>query len=263
MPKKQILEKYLNTVYFGNGAYGVQAAAETYFDENVEDLTVAQGAFLAGMVRNPVGYDPLRYPVAARARRNQAVDRMLSERDLTPEAAAAIKTIPLPDKVSHPLPEVNDFFVEAVKQRLLSDTRLGETAQERYNAVFNGGLDIYTTLDPKLEALAKEKVQQILPDTNGKFDAAVASIDPATGAVRALVGGQNFGAVEGRPRARRRRRRHRTSARFVVQGVRADGRARAGVRARRRGGRHRAVHHQDPRLRAVDRPTTTRAKAVA
>jgi 1A family penicillin-binding protein len=192
LTKKQILEKYLNTVYFGNGAYGVQAAAETYFNENVEGLTVAQGAFLAGMIRNPVGYDPLRYPTAARTRRNQAVDRMLAERDLTPETAAAIKATALPTQVSHPLPEVNDFFVEAVKQRLLNDHRLGETAQERYNAVFNGGLEIYTTLDPKLEALAKQQVQNGLPDTHGEFQAALASIDPATGAVRALVGGSDF-----------------------------------------------------------------------
>jgi penicillin-binding protein 1A len=110
--------------------------------------------------------------------------------------AAAIKQLPLPSKVSTPLPAPNDYFVEAVKQRLLDDRRLGETEQERRNAVFRGGLNIVTTLDPHLAALAKDKVNEILPDTNGKFTAAVASVDPATGAVRALVGGRDFDISE-------------------------------------------------------------------
>jgi 1A family penicillin-binding protein len=194
--KDEILLRYLNTVYFGNSAYGVQAAAETYFNKNVQDLTVGDAAMLAGLIRNPIGYDPIAFPEAARVRRNEAVDRMLVEHDLTPAAAAAIKTTALPTKTSTPLPAPNDFFVEAVKNRLLDDTRLGETAQERYNAVFRGGLDIYTTLDPKLQELAKQKVAAILPDTGGKFSAAVATIDPTSGAVRAIVGGRDFNASE-------------------------------------------------------------------
>jgi penicillin-binding protein 1A len=196
LTKDQILEEYLNRIYFGNGAYGVQAAAETYFNENASDLTVAQGAFLAGIIRNPVGYDPIAYPKAAVVRRDQAVDRMLAEHDLTPASAAEIKRTPLPTTISTPLPKPNDYFVEAVKQKLLADTRLGETAQERYNAVFRGGLDIYTTLDPKLQDLAKQKVNDILPDTSGKFTAAVATVEPSTGAVRALVGGRDFDKSE-------------------------------------------------------------------
>ena len=196
MSKREILEDYLNTVYFGNGAHGVQAAAETYFNKDTRDLTVAESIFLAGLIRNPVGFDPITFPEAARVRRNEAVDRMLAEGDLTPSAASAIKQIPLPTTTNSPLPKPNDHFVEAVKLRLLEDRRLGETPQERYNAVFRGGLDIYTTLDPKLAQLAKEKVNEILPDTNGKFTAAVATVEPNTGAVRALVGGRDFNTSE-------------------------------------------------------------------
>jgi penicillin-binding protein 1A len=196
MSKPKILEQYLNTVYFGNSAYGVQAAAETYFDKNASDLTVADSAFLAGMIRNPVGYDPIAFPDAARTRRNEAVDRMVAEHDVTPQEAAAIKTIALPSKITTPQPKPNDYFVEAVKLRLLADKRLGETPQERYNAVFRGGLEIYTTLDPHLSDLAKQKVSTILPDDKGRFTAAVASVEPSTGAVRALVGGRDFSASE-------------------------------------------------------------------
>ncbi len=196
LSKDQILERYLNTVYFGNSAYGIQAAAETYFNKNSNALTVGESAFLAGVIRNPIGYDPIAFPETARERRDQAVDRMLAERHVTPAEAVEIKTTALPTKISIPVPQPNDHFVEAVKQRLLEDRRLGETPQERYNAVFRGGLDIYTTLDPKLLQLAKEKVSTILPDSDGKFSAAVATIEPATGAVRALVGGADFNASE-------------------------------------------------------------------
>ena len=195
MSKEQILEKYLNTVYFGNGAYGVQAAAETYFGGDANTLTRGQAAFLAGVIRNPVGYDPLKFPTAAKARRNVAVDRMLAKGDITAAEASDLKQEDIPRALAKPIAPPDDYFVEAVKLRLLKDTRLGETAQERYNAVFKGGLKITTTLDPRMQKLAEDKVDQILPVsiTKGKFTAALASVEPTTGAVRAMVGGQDFG----------------------------------------------------------------------
>jgi penicillin-binding protein 1A len=193
--KSQILERYLNTVYFGNSAYGVQAAAETYFGTDVKSLTKAQGAFLAGVIRNPVGYDPLKYPAEAKARRNTAVDRMLVKGDVTPAEAVQLKAEAIPRQLAKPIAPPDDYFVEAVKQRLLKDPRLGETAQERYNAVFKGGLRITTTIDPRMQKIAEAKVDEILPIaiTKGNFTAAVASVEPGTGAVRAMVGGQDFG----------------------------------------------------------------------
>ena len=194
MSKAEILERYLNTVYFGNSAYGVQAAAETYFGKDANDLTKGQAAFLAGLIRNPIGYDPLKYPEEARARRDVAVDRMLALGTLTEEEAVRIKRQDLPTAISRPLPPGDNHFVEAVKQVLLDDERLGETAQERYNAVFKGGLRITTTLDPRMQRDAQAAVNRVLPAsvTRGQFAAALVSIDPSNGAVRAMIGGESF-----------------------------------------------------------------------
>jgi penicillin-binding protein 1A len=191
MTKREILERYLNTVYFGNQAYGIQAAARRYFDVDVGELTTGQAALLAGMIRNPVGYDPFVFPEAARARRDRVVDRMLHLGDVTPAEAAAIRSEPLPAKRTTPRAP-DDYFAEYVKNALLRDRRMGETAQERYRAVFQGGLAIHTTLDPKLQSIARLRVAEQLPDTDGRFNAALVSVDPRTGAVRALVGGPGF-----------------------------------------------------------------------
>src|SRR5687768_1179970 len=192
LSKREILERYLNTVYFGNGAYGVQAAAERYWGKDVEDLSAADAALLAGIIRNPVGYDPIRYPKLARARRDMALDRMATNGHLPPGRLADLRDMPLPTKLVNPEPPPNDYFVEEVKQRLLDDKRLGETAQERYNAVFKGGLRIHTTFDPDMQKAAQEAVKQRLPNTKGRFAAALASVEPGTGAVRAIVAGDDF-----------------------------------------------------------------------
>lgn len=187
--KREILERYLNTVFFGNSAYGVQAAAETYYGKDVGDLTIGEAAFLAGLIRNPVGYDPLKFPEEAKERRSIVVGRMLEQGHLTAEQAAEIRGEPIPTEAKTPLPPSNNHFVESVKQSLLDDKRLGATAQERYNAVFKGGLRIVTTLDPKMEASAKEQVRTVVPKNKAGFTAAVATVEPSTGAVRAIVGG--------------------------------------------------------------------------
>ena len=196
--KEEILERYLNVVYFGNGAYGVQAAAETYFNTDIEKLTEGQAALLAGIIRNPVGNDPVRNPAQASARRDTVLDRMVVNGHLTPEAAGMLKTVPVPVKVFTPLPPPNDYFVEEVKQRLLSDERLGETAQERYNAVFRGGLQIHTTLDPVRQRQAEQRRNEVLPPslTKGRFTSALVSVEPSTGYVRAMVAGDDFGTVK-------------------------------------------------------------------
>jgi len=191
MTKRQILERYLNTVYFGNQAYGVQAAARRYFNLDVKQLSTGQSALLAGIIRNPVGYDPFAFPEAARARRRQVVERMLRLGDITEAEAASIDAEPLPAKSTVPKAP-DDYFAEYVKNSLLRDTRLGDTPQERYRAVFQGGLAIHTTLDPKLQALAKIDVAAKLPDTGGRYNAALVAVEPDTGAVRALVGGPQF-----------------------------------------------------------------------
>jgi penicillin-binding protein 1A len=193
MTKNEILERYLNTVYFGNGAYGIEAAAEKYYGVKVGQLTTAQGALLAGLIRNPVYYDPFRYPDVAKTRRAEVADRMAQLHDISPDEATSIKDEALPAAAVEQPTEKLDYFVDKVKQILLSNSSpLGGTAQDRYQEVFNGGLQIHTTLDPKLQKTALQKVNDNLPDTNGKFTAALVSMDPSSGAVRALVGGAGF-----------------------------------------------------------------------
>ncbi|HEX2701778.1 MAG TPA: PBP1A family penicillin-binding protein [Acidimicrobiales bacterium] len=198
LPKREILERYLNIVYFGNGAYGLQAAAETYFNSRVEDLTLGQGALLAGIIRNPLGYDPVKQPDRARDRRDLALERMVTNGHLSSAEAVRLSHDPVPTKVFTPLPPPNDYFVEEVKQRLLADRRLGETVQERYNAVFKGGLHIQTSLDPNLQALAEKSRAKVLPSSilRGRFTSAVVSVEPGTGYVRAMVAGDDFGTAK-------------------------------------------------------------------
>jgi penicillin-binding protein 1A len=193
MSKAQILQRYLNTVYFGNGAYGIEAAAERYYGVKVGQLTVPQGALLAGLIRNPVFYDPFRFPETATTRRAEVADRMQQLGDLPATEAERIKAEPLPAKPADQASERLDYFADKVKQILLSSSSpLGGTAQDRYQEVFNGGLRIHTTLDPRLQQLALQKIKDTLPDTKGRFTAALVSMDPNDGAVRALVGGPGF-----------------------------------------------------------------------
>lgn len=191
LPKKKILERYLNEVYFGQGSYGVQAAAERYFQKSVERITIGEAAFLAGMIRNPVGYDPVRFRDRSRVRRSDVLDRMVVVRQLSPEQAKELKLAPMPlpaDRLAKP----DTYFVEAVKQQLLADRRLGDTVKDRYESVFNGGLRIKTTFDPVAQAAAEKAVVDTLPPGEPDFTAAVASVDVGTGAVRAMVGGRGF-----------------------------------------------------------------------
>ncbi len=195
MTKDDILERYLNTVYLGNTAYGLQAAAETYWGVDAKDLTVEQGAFLAGLIRNPVGYDPFkdakRHELALQ-RRNLALDRMVVRHHLTPEQAEQLKQIPIPEKKEQVFKSAQDYFVEEVEQHLLADPRLGATQPERYNAIFRGGLRIETTFDPRLQEIAQRQIDTKIPDTKGRFEAALISIEPKTGAVRAMVAGKDY-----------------------------------------------------------------------
>ena len=192
MSKEQILERYLNTVYLGNGAYGIQAAAETYWGVAAKDLTVEQGALLAGAIRNPSLYDTFKRPELARKRRDMALDRMVVRQHITAEQAALYKQVPIPTQTVPRPKGDNDYFVEEVEQRLLGDPRLGETRTERYNAIFKGGLRIETTYDPNLQAIARRQMDAKIPDTKGRFNASLISIEPSTGAVRAMVAGKDF-----------------------------------------------------------------------
>jgi membrane peptidoglycan carboxypeptidase len=192
--KDQILERYLNTVYFGNGAYGLEAASEVYFGKKASQINIAEGAFLAGLIRNPEGYDPFRHPDRSTARRRQSLDRLVAIGRLTKVEADAINVSPIPDRPlsTTETPKPGTYFVEQAKNVLLASASLGGNAQERYNALFRGGLQIYTTFDPAMQTAAEQARDGQLTGVDPKFTAAITSLEPKTGAVRALVGGPGF-----------------------------------------------------------------------
>ncbi|HEX6595384.1 MAG TPA: transglycosylase domain-containing protein [Acidimicrobiales bacterium] len=194
--KDEILDRYVNQVYFGNGAYGIQAAAQTYYGVDADHLTLPQGVMLAGLIRYPGGSDPFAYPDAARDRRDAVADRMRFLNHITEEELGWIKSEALPTPPPPSDPRGSDYFAEKVKQELLAAPWLGETDQDRYHAVFKGGLAIHTTLDPRAQQLAQDAVERMVPEDPRGFTSALVSVEPATGAVRALVGGNNFDATK-------------------------------------------------------------------
>lgn len=190
LKKDTILERYLNTVYFGEGAYGVRAAAEKFFGKDLPDLQAGEAALLAGMIRDPLGYNPFLHPEVARSRRRYVLHQMAAEGHLSTAEAERFDLDPLPAAPSELQNEPKDYFVEEVKRRLLQDPRVGSSYQQRYHQLFRGGLRIYTSLDPAMQDAAKRAVDQNLPQS--PFTAALVSMDPKNGEVRALVGGPNF-----------------------------------------------------------------------
>jgi penicillin-binding protein 1A len=191
--KEQILTKYLNTVYFGNGAYGIMAAARTYFDKEPLDLTLEEAAFLAGTVAAPVTYDPVTNPGRARNRRNRVLTRMLELGmiDAARHQNAVRSPIELNINQDEGDPYLAPYFVDYFKEWFLSNPRFGETQEERYNLLFKGGLRIVTTLDPRMQNAAERAVDSVLLYPSDPY-AALTAIDPRTGFVRAMVGGRDY-----------------------------------------------------------------------
>jgi penicillin-binding protein 1A len=190
--KKRILEIYLNTVYFGNGAYGVEAASEQYFGHPVEQTTAVQAATLAGLIQAPSADDPVLHPDAAVARRNVVLAKMqeqgyLSEAERDSGIAEPLGLAPTPTQDRYPA----GHFVEEVKKSVSLDERFGATQDQRDYALFSGGLRIYTTIDLRLQAAAEQAVADVMPDPEGP-EAAVVAVDPRNGYVRAMVGGRDF-----------------------------------------------------------------------
>jgi 1A family penicillin-binding protein len=190
--KREILELYLNTVYFGRGAYGVGAAAESYFGHGVGSLDLSESALLAALIRAPSRYDPREHAARARGRRDYVLDRMESLGKLSPRRARAAQRRPL-GVIPPPPPQESryPYFVEAVRQELLADRRLGRSGDERTKTIYEGGLVVRTTLDPALQAAAERAVTDVL-DQPGDPSAALVAIRPSTGEVVAMVGGRDW-----------------------------------------------------------------------
>ena len=210
--KDEILERYLNTIYFGNNTYGIQAASEVYFGKKVEDLTLVEGTFLAGLIQAPSSYDPIRRPQQSKRRFGQALDAVVDVGLMEATEASSIKLCLDPPEDSTAIaqcanswqvPEVvrtiaekkitRTHFSEEVKSYLLNKSNLlGETYQERYNKLFRGGLSIYTTLDPVAQSAAENARATQLPSNTAGIETAILTLDSKTGAVRAMVGGKPF-----------------------------------------------------------------------
>ncbi|MGH3010904.1 MAG: PBP1A family penicillin-binding protein [Gaiellaceae bacterium] len=185
--KDRILTAYLNTIYFGNGAYGIEMAARVYFGKHASELTLPEAALLAGQPASPGVYDPSTNPEAAKARRTTVLRLMLEQGLITPTDYRNADESPLPSAREIGLPGSKGrvgHFAEYVKQQLVPYYGSGQ--------VFGGGLKIYTSIDLELQRLAREAIDKSLPHRRGP-DAALVAIDPRDGRVLAMVGGENFG----------------------------------------------------------------------
>jgi membrane peptidoglycan carboxypeptidase len=194
--KDWILERYLNTAYFGDGAYGVQAAAQHYFNVNAKDLNLRQSAMLAGIVQSPGAFDPTENPDRSRERRNVVLERMAELSVISDKAADRAKSLGLGlDVQKKPRGCANStaqFFCEYVLEWLKQDPALGDTRRERWRLIENGGLTITTSLDMRMQTAAENSVTaHVFPKES--VIGAMALEEPGTGEVKALAQSRGLG----------------------------------------------------------------------
>ncbi|NCO23604.1 MAG: hypothetical protein COZ07_04355 [Candidatus Infernicultor aquiphilus] len=177
--KDEILEMYLNEIYFGHGAYGVQAAAQMYFNKSVQDLNLAECALLAGLPRGPSYYSPILNPEVSLNRRNIILNRMFKLGYISKEEMEKTKQNPIKldynnkrDKITAP------YFSTFILSQLLEEYGA--------NIVYKGGLKIYTTLDLEMQNFAEKALQESV------YEGAIIAIEPQTGYIKAMVGGKDF-----------------------------------------------------------------------
>ncbi len=185
--KDDILMMYLNTINYGDGAYGIEAAAQHYFSKSASDLTLAEAATLVGLPQSPTYLNPVYNPDAAKARRNVVLARMLSAGDITQEQYDEACAEPLTLNVSTTTDNgiyAAPYFVAYVKTLLAQDFTDSE--------VFKGGLTIYTTLNSADQTAAEEACTDGLEGQDSGLEYSLTSIDPSNGYIVAMVGGQDY-----------------------------------------------------------------------
>jgi membrane peptidoglycan carboxypeptidase len=200
--KKQILEDYLNIAFFGEHSYGIQTAAETYFNKPASKLTLAESATLVGLLRAPSAYDPFVYPAAAKERRNEVLQNLVAVGKLSQSAADRVKTEPIALATQAP-PQVRQgcanasstvlnaaFFCEYVVDWLEHVQRIKPQELE------TGGLDIYTTLNPKVQNSAQRRIDKYVP-ARSPMTAVLPVLDPRTGNVLAMATSKRYGTGRG------------------------------------------------------------------
>ncbi|HEX2074190.1 MAG TPA: transglycosylase domain-containing protein [Geodermatophilus sp.] len=193
--KDEILTRYLNIVYFGQGAYGIQAAAQTYFSVNASELTVPQAAMLAGLVQSPANDDPITNPENAQTRRNQVLQRMLDQGHITEQEFTEISATPVEVRPGVRPPNgcidasIGGFFCAYLHQYLVQTLGISQETLE------NGGLTIQTTLRPDMQAAGDQAVLNTLAmgdSLAGMFTA----VEPGTGKVLAMSVNRRYGCTD-------------------------------------------------------------------
>ncbi len=193
--KDQILERYLNTIYFGHGSYGVDAAARTYFGHGARKLTLAESAMIAGVIKSPGRYSPYLEPENAEERRATVLAQMLSEGYIDQAAHDQAVASPIELEGIKARSARAPYFVEWIKEQLIA--KFGE------RQVYRGGLRVRTTLDPAAQKAAEKAIGSTLDKKNDP-SAALVALKPGTGEILAMVGGRDFAeqqfnvAVQGR-----------------------------------------------------------------
>ncbi len=179
-PKAKILDEYLNTTYYGNHAYGVEAAAQTYFSRRASRLSLLQSALLAGLPQAPSVYDPFQDPKAALTRRNEVLQAMLTNGVITArQYRNAVRTKSLGLRPGNIYTRIKQpYFFSYVTDQLIDEYGAG--------TVREGGLKVYTTIDPRLQRLANKAIRDVLPYHTDPA-AAIVSVEPGTGAIRAMT----------------------------------------------------------------------------
>jgi penicillin-binding protein 1A len=191
--KDRLLEQYLNVVYLGRGAYGVEAAAQAYYGIPASEVGLPEAAMLAALIRNPNGYDPIANPERAEERRNVVLRRMVDEGIIDEQQAELIRLVPVPNRVVNAPSSASaqdlTYFERKVRDELLDAEWLAPTRELRRYLIFNGGLTITSTMDPRAQLLAELAAESNpIAQSNPEAVAVVAAVEPATGAVRAVVG---------------------------------------------------------------------------
>ena len=208
LTKEEILTNYVNTIPYGHGAYGIEAASVTYFNKSAKDLTLIEAAMLAGLPKAPSIYDPFKNPDKALARRNIVLDRLVAVDYITKKEAQELKKTPIKLNAGVPNQAVNEkkelanyqYFIDYVTQeadKIISSKNL--------ESIYNGGYKIYTTMDTTVQS-AMETVynnDSLFPKgMNGvEPESAMTIVDPNTGAIRGLVGGRTYSVEMGFNRA--------------------------------------------------------------
>ena len=190
--KDQILEGYLNIVFFNRNAYGIEAASQYFFSVPASKLTLPQAALLAGLVNSPSFYDPVANPKNSIQRRNQVLDAMLSERMIslkqhTAAKAAGVGLKVKPSKQGCAAASMAPYFCDYVTRLILNDPAYGPDTEAREQKLYRGGLTITTTLDTRLQAAAQSQVNATAGPNPGKWGAALVSVQPGTGKILSMA----------------------------------------------------------------------------